>query len=363
VQWNSGIQMAMPFFSTLDLSYTGQRSYNTQETLNLNTIDYGTAYLPSMQDPTLAPGGVNNTLVNTNPNSVRYYTGYSNVTQNQPWGRRTYHSIQVSWNRRLSNGIGFGFNDTISLYDQQEIAPRLQHNADGTITVREDQAKAQEMFGDNVPQTHIMRANFIWQLPRLVDQTGGMRYVSWIVNDWNLAGIWNGQTGPSYSLGYSYTSNGNNLAITGSPDFGGRVLLVGDTGSGCSSDPLRQFNTASVNGPLAGSVGLESASNYMKGCFVSSMDLSISRVIPVGTGKNITLRVDLFNAFNQAAITGRNTTAQFASPATNTAITNLPFDANGDPIESRIRPSGAGFGVANAYQPPRAVQLQVRFAF
>ena len=43
--------------------------------------------------------------------------------------------------------------------------------------------------------------------------------------------------------------------------------------------------------------------------------------------------------------------------------TNLPFDANGNLIDTRSRPRGAGFGVATNYQNPRTVQAQIRFSF
>jgi hypothetical protein len=67
--------------------------------------------------------------------------------------------------------------------------------------------------------------------------------------------------------------------------------------------------------------------------------------------------------FNWATATGFNTTAQFASPATNTVITNLPHDSKGNLIPALSIPSGAGFGVANAYQNPRTMQIQLRFQF
>ena len=79
-------------------SYTGQHSYDTQHTANINAIDLGTAFLPQYQDPTQTPNGVTTSLVNTNLNLVRFYHGYGTSTQNQPIGWRTYHSIQVSWN-------------------------------------------------------------------------------------------------------------------------------------------------------------------------------------------------------------------------------------------------------------------------
>jgi Carboxypeptidase regulatory-like domain len=362
-QWNIGIQMALPFTSAIDVSYTGQHSYNAQLTSNLNSIDLGLAYLPQYQDPTQTPNGVATSLVNTNVNQVRFYPGYGNVTQNQPTGVRTYHSIQVSWARRLKNGLSLGFNDTISLYDKQSTTLRLQHNADGTISVRSDQALADEMLGDNHPQTHIMRANFIVALPSLHSDQSALKTIGYIVNDWSVAGIWVGSTGAPYSATFSYTSNGANLNLTGSPDYGARIVIAGDQGAGCSSDPYKQFNTAAFQGPQANSVGLESGAGYLKGCFVSSLDVSLSRIIRLGKGRSITVRFDTFNLFNQAAIIGRNAQAVFASPATNTVITNLPYDANGNLIPTLSQPKNAGFGVANAYQSPRTMQFQVRFSF
>jgi hypothetical protein len=51
------------------------------------------------------------------------------------------------------------------------------------------------------------------------------------------------------------------------------------------------------------------------------------------------------------------------NPLSPTTIRNLPFDEDGNLIDARSRPRGAGFGVANNYQSPRAVQLQARFTF
>jgi hypothetical protein len=60
---------------------------------------------------------------------------------------------------------------------------------------------------------------------------------------------------------------------------------------------------------------------------------------------------------------GRNTMMQLSSPADPMTIQNLPFDAEGNVIPARAVPKGAGFGVANVYQSPRAIQIQVRVSF
>jgi hypothetical protein len=151
--------------------------------------------------------------------------------------------------------------------------------------------------------------------------------------------------------------------LTGSPDFAPRVRVVGDAGSGCSDDPLRQFTTSAFLGPVVGSDGLESGNGYLRGCFISSTDVAIARTLKLGGTRTIQLRADIFNLFNQAGITARQTTMNLTSPNDPATITNLPFDAAGNVVAARAKPNGAGFGVATDYQPARTIQLQARFAF
>ncbi|PYR54408.1 MAG: hypothetical protein DMF91_26870, partial [Acidobacteria bacterium] len=97
-------------------------------------------------------------------------------------------------------------------------------------------------------------------------------------------------------------------------------------------------------------------------CVNTVVDTAIARNIQLGHGRQVQFRLDLFNAFNQARVTGRNTTVSLASPIDSTQV-NLPFDANGNLIASRSQPKNAGFGVANAYQAARSMQAQIRFSF
>ncbi len=54
-QWNAGVQVALRWAVLADVSYVGQHSFNTFQGVNLNAIDFGTAFRPEYQDPTLAP--------------------------------------------------------------------------------------------------------------------------------------------------------------------------------------------------------------------------------------------------------------------------------------------------------------------
>jgi hypothetical protein len=160
-----------------------------------------------------------------------------------------------------------------------------------------------------------------------------------------------------------YQTGNANVNLTGSPDFAPRIRIVGDPGSGCGSDRYRQFNTAAFQGPLVGSVGLESGNGYLFGCFQSVLDLSIARNIRLGGSRNLQLRVDMFNAPNAARITDRMRTLQLSSPADPVTPLNLPYGPDGNVLPNRVRPNQAGFGAATNWQAPRTIQAYVRFGF
>ena len=126
-----------------------------------------------------------------------------------------------------------------------------------------------------------------------------------------------------------------------------------------------QFNLAAFQGPLNNSNGLESGNNYMKGCFQSALDLAIARNIRLGGTRNVQLRVDMFNAPNEARITGRNTTLAYTTTTDpiNLVAGSTPFDPNGVLLPNRVRPNQAGTGAVNAWQAARTIQAQIRFAF
>jgi hypothetical protein len=356
--WNGGVQVMLPWSAMLDVSYTGQHSYNLVEDVNINAIDFGAAYLPANQDPTVTsavPGGA---AVSTD--LMRAYRGYGNITQEQPRGWFTSHSLQLSINRRFSRGLSFGLNDTIVLQQKGSTGARLQHNPDGSFFQRPDQSAANALLGNYVPTRHLFKGNFVWDIPGLTNSSTALR---WITRDWRLSGIWSANTASTYTIGTSFQNGAGNQNITGSPNYGGRTRVVGNPGAGCSyGDLYRQFDVGAFAPPQVGSLGLESGNDYLRGCFFQSLDLAVTRSIRLGETRRIELRVDAFNATNREGITGRNATMNVVSH-TDPTITNLPFDSTGNLIASRSQPKNAGFGVANGYQGGRSLQLWVRFVF
>jgi hypothetical protein len=92
------------------------------------------------------------------------------------------------------------------------------------------------------------------------------------------------------SVTYTYQNNGQNVNLTGSPDYAAKIMYIGDPGKGCSDNPCAQFNTAAVTGPGYNSVGLESGRNILSSCPDKTVDLSIARNIKVGGARQLQFR-------------------------------------------------------------------------
>jgi hypothetical protein len=359
-QFNFGVQMALPWSSSFDVEYVAQHGFNLGQTINLNVIDLGSAFLAKNQDPTLAsttPGA--NAVAN---DLMRGYKGYGTINQFTQFGFNTYHSIQTSFSRRFAKGFSGQLNYTLGLSQHANAGARLEHDANGNVRLRADQDQANDLLGQADLRRHVFKGNFVWDLPDLKSSNVVLKNVGLVVNDWQLSGVFTGGSGARYSIGYSYQNGGQAVNITGSPDFNGRVVITGDPGSGCSSDQYKQFNTAAFAGPPVGSVGLESGQNYMIGCADHRWDFAIARNIRLPHGRNIQLRGDLFNAFNTVIWDGRNTTMNLQSP-TDQTITNPQFNPDGTVVSTRLRPTNAGFGAVNGAMAMRSVQLQFRFMF
>jgi hypothetical protein len=364
-QWNGGLQFALPWVMSADVSYVGNHGYNRLgglqggSTINLNAVDIGAAYLPANQDSTqtsTVPG--NNTI----DNQLRTYKGLGNINQNTTDFHDTYHSIQANVNRRFRDGLSFGANYTysISWKGNTGLTKRLVHAPDGSISLRDDQAKYEKMFENLAIIPHLFKANAIWETPKAPQSFG--RVGAAILNDWQVSGVFTARSGDPYDLTYTYQNNGSAKNLTGSQDYNARIVYLGDAGSGCSSNQYAQFNANAVTGPGYFSDGLESGRNILRNCADKQTDLAIVRNIKVGGARQLQFRMDVFNAFNVVQINARQTQLQLVDP-TGKALRNSQFLADGSVDPARLKPNNAGFGAATGAQNMRNLQIAVRFQF
>jgi hypothetical protein len=351
----------------IDLSYVGNHGFARMgalqggSTVNLNSIDLGTAYLQRYQNTTLtAPSTVPGANAVT-ANLMRPYQGLANINQNTTEFWDTYHSLQASLNRRFRNGFSFGANYTygISYKGNIGLEQRFVHNADGSFQLRDDQDEFEKLNETLDRRPHSLKANAVWDLPN-VDRLG--KVMGYILNDWNLAGVLTAGSGETYDLGFSYQSNGTATNLTGSPDFNARIYYIADPGSGCSSDQYRQFNVTAVAGPTYNSTMLESGRNRMRGCADHRVDMSLTRDIRLGGNRTFEFRLDVFNLFDTVIYTNRNASVNYTSP-TDQTVRNSQTLPDGSLDPARLVPRNAGFGAATNAMALRSMQLQFRFRF
>jgi hypothetical protein len=369
LQWNAGAQMALPWSSSLDVSYVGNHGFNrlgafqAGSSVNLNAVDIGTAYLPQYQDPTRTPGAVPGATALTT-NLLRPYRGYSTIAQQTTSFHDMYHSVQASFNRRFRSGVQFGVNYTLGISQTGNLGlqKRLVHAPDGSYSLSPDQTAYEKLNEDTGLRRHVLRANAVWDLPDVHAEQGAMRAVGYLANDWQLSAIFEAGSGGPYDIGFSYQNNGSNVNLTGSPDYGARIIYTGDPGAGCTGAQFSQFNVNAVTGPGYGSTGLESGRNTLHGCADHTIDLALARNIRVGGGRQVQLRLDAFNAFNIVVLSGRSSTIQYVSP-TNLTIRNSQTLPDGSIDPDRLTPRKAGFGAATGAQGMRSIQLTARFSF
>ncbi len=127
--------MALPWASSLDVSYVGNHGYDRLgglqggNVVNLNAVDIGAAFLPQNQDPTLAARARCPVANAYTHNLLRGFRGLGNINQNTTEFWDTYHSIQTTFQRRFQSGFSCGANYTLGLVAQGEHRPAAASRA------------------------------------------------------------------------------------------------------------------------------------------------------------------------------------------------------------------------------------------
>ncbi|HQR33511.1 MAG TPA: TonB-dependent receptor [Blastocatellia bacterium] len=344
--FNLGIQKRIaPLDAVLDVSYVGTLGVHLLQRRNINAPAYGAAYLPQNQDPTLAPSTTGSGTLPVD--FLRPYQGFGNISYIEPASSSNYHSLQTSINRRFSKGLLLGVTYTWSkaLGTQANDLPGI--NGFGAVRADNNQRRANYAPQD-FDRRHNFNVNWVYELPKATQN----KALGYIANDWQISGIYRYQTGAPYNIGFNIPGL-SAYGVTGTQQIeGGRIVIVGDPGSGSSSDPYRQFNVAAFTVPGLGSKGLESGRNFLYRSPINAWDLSLSKEFKFTERAKIEIRLDAFNALNHTQFDGYNTTLNVTS-LTNPTPTNLASETG----------NRTGFGAVTSVRPPRNMQLSARFQF
>jgi hypothetical protein len=319
-----GIQQNLGFATILDVSYAGTLGRHLNDQRNLNTVPYGAHFLPQNADPT-------NPSTPLPDNFYRPYPGLGTIWYYENASSSNYHALQVSVNRRFTEGLQFGvaytWSKAMDFVDQDQSTVAMY----APLRVW-NYGKA------GFDQTHNLVVNFMYDIPKATSLVKS-RPIGWFFDNWQVAGVLAFVSGTPSGVGFSTVDGAD---ISGGGD-GSRIVVTGkaqkDRGDRSFSE---WFNTSVFARPPKGSMG-NAPKDVFRNPGTNNLDFSVFKNIPIRSEKrHLQYRMEMYNALNHTQFSGVDATAR--------------FDASG----KQVNPT---FGRVTSARSPRVIQMALRFEF
>ncbi len=300
--WSLGVQRQLPWRMVADVAYVGNANRHNATNFDLNDLDYGTTRVdlnPQNADPTR-----NNTQT-AETDYLRPIRGFGGITERQWRGYSNYHSIQVSVNRRFANGFSWSVAYTGS-------TRRNRGTFDAFLPESIQEPRFYTLSGS---RPHVMSINYNYQAPD-ASQLWDNPVVRAALDGWQVSGITTMFSGTHSGFSYAFTGAPFN-DMTGGPG-GSRVSLVCDPNLPRGERSMeRQFRTECVRppGPLTDAndiyyLGSSTGDEWISPGYINH-DITLFKNFRMDGGRNVQLRVELYNAFNFDQFTSVDTSARF----------------------------------------------------
>ena len=275
---------------------------------------------------------------------LRPFPDYNGVSTWANTGLSTsYHSLQITVEKRYANGVSALFNYTKSklISESQAIGGGGEAAAGageyrvGRLNRRIDRA----IDADDVSQRFV--GSGLWELPFGHGQRFGAampKAVNGVFGGWQLNGIWTLQTGTPLVV-----RGTNNFTGIGYPNIVGNPTLPGD-----QRTPVRWFNTEAFANPADFTIGNAPRTlPTTRGPGLNDLSFSLFKTFKIRERFRLEARWEIFNAINTVNYNLPNTSFQPSRPAAGQTATNL----------------NPNFGRILSALEPRRMQLGLRLAF
>jgi hypothetical protein len=301
--WSAGIQREVPFGFVVDATYVGRRGLYLQRERNINQLPEGTR--------------------NMNPGvaieALRPYKGYNNIRLSENAGRSIYNSLQLSADRRYSNGFKVGIAYTLS---------KSEDNGSDKRNVLWNSYDDTNFWGaSSFDRTHVLVVSYIYDVPFWREQDTLMKN---LLGGWQISGASFFRSGTPFSIVRT-----NDIAGVGGGDQ--PIDVVGDIYANANgkfsngTDSNFIFNPSAFANPAAGNFGNQTR-NTLRGPGDQQWDLAIFKNFSVSGAQKIQFRVEMFNFINHPNLSGPNT--DITSPNFGRSITK---DTNRRDIQLALR--------------------------
>jgi hypothetical protein len=317
--WNLSVEREVGWNSALQISYAGSRGlhlylpYNSLTPLDPSYWGMGRNALQA-RVPNPFYGTITDPLaVSLNQPTIQLYRllrpmphfdGASGL-EGPNMADSIYHSMQVLWTKRFSNGVSASANytwakaiDDSSVTGQYTLAwmggsPALQNPL--------NLALERSLSGNDV--AHRLVATGVWDLPFGHGKTWGAnlnRVVDGIFGGWQVSGTLTLQSGPPLQVSQSGGTLWNGTQ---------RPNLIGDPAtSGSIYDRMIQYlNPAAFSRPAADTFGTAPRFLNVRGPAVNALDAALVKSWRVTENQNLQFRVDATNVRNHPVFSNPNT--------------------------------------------------------
>jgi hypothetical protein len=321
VNYSFSVQRDIGFSTVVDVGYVGSLGRNLSWRRDINPIPLGANFNAANGDPT-TPGRP------LPPAFLRPTPGYNNILITETASSSSYHSLQVTANRRFARGLEFGLSWTWS-------KTMDFNNEDGEIVSTLLPLRVRNYGLASFDRTHVVKANWLWQVPKLTSH----RLAGFAMNGWQMAGIASFISGQPLPVGFSTVTA---VDITGTPSEAARIDITGNPILPKSERTFsRNFRTEVFRLPAVGSVG-NAAKTVFRGPGINNWDLALFKDFPIRETMRFQFRWEMYNAFNHTQFSALDATAR--------------FELNGTQVNPR-------FGEFTAARDPRIMQFALRFYF
>jgi len=301
--WNLAIERQLPSSVLVRAAYVGSRSTHLTETLNLDPA------------PVSSRGTVGTLRLNTIVASLGITPSnlFSQVQQDTQDINSTYHSLQLSAEKRMTHGLTI-----LGSYTWSKSIDDLPAGAGvtgfDTFSARpwDDPLRHQFDRGpSDFDHTHRFVSSFVWELPGFSGSRGFLHHV---LAGWQYSGLVAAQTGRPFTV-----LEGGEISGTGLGQDRGMLLAgvsaYGSTSCGTTPNCVGWLNPAAFVGPrqvpdpanpgkvmvnpaLAGTFGNVGKNSFrMPGKY--SWDMGLSKSFTFTERWRLQFRAEFFNAFNR----------------------------------------------------------------
>ncbi|MBX3278857.1 MAG: TonB-dependent receptor [Acidobacteria bacterium] len=311
-QWNLNIQRQLPWQTSVEIAYVGTRglhlSRNGEGGLDLNQLHpqhlaLGSQLNQQVDNPFFGQGtgGFFNSPRIARGQLLRPFPQFTTLTPLYSSGNSSnYHALQLSFNKRLSNGMLIDGNYTWA----KNIEEGLNHQ--DSYDIRSSRALA------GIDIAHRFVVSYLYELPfgkgrRFGNDASGV--LNTIIGGWQFNGITTFQTGTPLSISANNTAGLFNPLTR--PNTNGNDPKL----SGPVHDRLNKyFDTSVYSQPAPFTFGNVGATVNIRNDGIRNFDLSLFKEFRPVERMAVQFRVEALNAFN---------TPRFGSP--NTSVTSNTF--------------------------------------